>query len=138
MGLAYATADRGACHMRAWPAANEAYGDLDPFTIAGKAALVVELQDYNAVKFSTIVCDFWALSLETLAEMLFLVTGKTFSTADLEQIGERTVNIARLFNVREGFAAKDDTLPERVFKDALKTGATAGRLLPREEYDKMP
>ncbi len=137
MGLAYATSDRGACHMRAWPVANEAYGDLDPFTSEGKAQLVVELQHYNAVKFSTILCDFWALSLDTLAEILTLVTGKTFSTTDLEKIGERTVNIARLFNVREGFTAKDDTLPERVFKDALKTGPTAGRLLPRAEYDKM-
>lgn len=83
MGLAYATSDRGACHMRAWPVANEAYGDLDPFTSEGKAQLVVELQHYNAVKFSTILCDFWALSLDTLAEILTLVTGKTFSTTDL-------------------------------------------------------
>lgn len=30
--------------MRAWPVADEAYGDLDPFTIEGKARLVIDGQ----------------------------------------------------------------------------------------------
>lgn len=137
MGLAYATSDRGACHMRAWPVASEAYGDMDPFTAEGKAQLVIDLQHYNSVKFSTIICDFWALSLDTLAEVLALVTAVPFTTADLEKTGERVVNVARLFNVREGFSGKDDTLPGRIFKDPLKSGATEGKLLPESEFAKM-
>lgn len=137
MGLAYATSDRGACHMRAWPVASEAYGDLDPFTAEGKAQLVIDLQHYNAVKFSTILCDFWALSLDTLAEVLTLVTGAPFTVEDLEITGERVVNIARLFNGREGFSQKDDTLPGRIFEDPLKSGATEGKLLPESEFVKM-
>ena len=137
MGLAYATSDRGACHMRAWPVASEAYGDMDPFTAEGKAQLVIELQHYNSVKFSTILCDFWALSLDTLAEVLTLVTDAPFTTADLEKTGERVVNLARLFNGREGFSGKDDTLPGRIFKDPLKSGATEGKLLPESEFAKM-
>ncbi|SFR05223.1 aldehyde ferredoxin oxidoreductase family protein [Desulfoscipio geothermicus] len=137
MGLAYATSDRGACHTRAWPIADEAYGDMDPFTIEGKAELVVGLQHYNAAKFSTILCDFWALSLETVAELLTLVTGKQYTEKDLKIIGERIVNLARMFNIREGFDAKDDRLPQRIYKEALKTGATAEKLLPEEEFNKM-
>jgi aldehyde:ferredoxin oxidoreductase len=137
MGLAYATSDRGACHMRAWPVASEAYGDMDPFTAEGKAQLVIDLQHYNSVKFSTILCDFWALSLDTLAEVLSLVTDAPFTTADLEKTGERVVNTARLFNGREGFTGKDDTLPGRIFKDPLKSGATEGKLLPESEFAKM-
>ncbi|SDK03304.1 aldehyde ferredoxin oxidoreductase family protein [Natronincola ferrireducens] len=137
MGLAYATSDRGACHMRAWPVAQEAYGDVDAFTEEGKAAMVIELQNYNAVKFSSILCDFWALDLEVLSQVLNAVTGESFAVEELDKIGERVVNIGRLFNQREGFSSKDDILPNRIFKDALKSGATAGKKIPKESFDKM-
>ena len=137
MGLAYATSDRGGCHMRAWPIADEAYGDLDPFTIEGKAKLVIDGQHYNAVKFSLILCDFWALSLETMSEVISCVLGREVSVAELEKAGERIGNVARLFNVREGFKAADDSLPTRIFKDPLKSGTPAGRVLPREQFDSM-
>lgn len=137
MGLAYATSDRGACHMRAWPVAQEAYGDIDPFTIEGKAAMVIELQNYNAVKFSSIICDFWALDLEVLSQVLNAVTGEKFTVEELDKIGERVVSIGRLFNQREGFTSKDDILPNRIFNDALKSGATAGKKIPKEDFEKM-
>lgn len=137
MGLAYATSDRGACHMRAWPAAEEAYGDRDPFTIEGKAQLVLEMQHYNAVKFSLILCDFWALSVETMAELMQALTGEPFTVQELEKAGERVVNLARQFNVKEGFTKDNDNLPGRIFKEALTTGTTAGKVLPQEEFSKM-
>ena len=137
MGLAYATSDRGACHMRAWPVVVEAYGDVDAFTIEGKAKLVAKMQDINSVKFSTIICDFWALKIDVLAEVLNLVTGENFSHDDLMKIGERINNIARLFNIREGFTREQDTLPNRIFNDTIKTGHTAGRNIPKEEFEKM-
>jgi aldehyde:ferredoxin oxidoreductase len=137
MGLAYGTADRGACHMRAWPAAVEAFGDIDPFTSEGKAALVIGMQDDNAVKFSAIFCDFWALSTDRMAEILSLLLEREITAAELTTTGERIYNLARLFNEREGFDRKDDSLPERIFSEKLTTGFTAGKLLPREEYEKM-
>jgi aldehyde:ferredoxin oxidoreductase len=137
MGLAYATADRGGCHMRAWPIADEAFGKLDPFTIEGKAKLVITGQHYNSVKFSLILCDFWALSLETMSKVISCVLGREVSVADLQKAGERIWNLSRLFNVREGFKAADDSLPARIFKDPLKSGAAAGRVLPRDQFDSM-
>ena len=137
MGLAYGTADRGACHMRAWPTAVEAFGDIDPYTSEGKAKLVIGMQDDNSVKFSAIFCDFWALSTERMAEILSLLLEREVTATELTTIGERTYNLARLFNEREGFNRKDDYLPERIFSEKLSTGTTAGKLLPREEYEKM-
>jgi len=137
MGLAYATSDRGACHMRAWPVADEAYGDLDPFTVEGKAQLVIDLQHYNAAKFSLILCDFWALSMETMGTLVSNLQERTVSEQELTLVGERVVNLARQFNVREGYSKDNDTLPERIFKETLKTGATKGQFLPREEFEKM-
>lgn len=137
MGLAYATSDRGACHMRAWPVAMEAYGDLDPFTVDGKAQLVMDMQNSNAVKFSLILCDFWATGEEAMAEVLNLITGENYTAEELLVIGERVVNLARAFNIREGFSGAQDTLPGRIFNDALKSGATAGKKIPKEAFDRM-
>jgi aldehyde:ferredoxin oxidoreductase len=137
MGLAYATADRGACHMRAWPIAVEAFGEMDPFTAEGKAGLVKEMQDDNAAKFSAIFCDFWAVDGETQARILSAALGREVTAAELKKIGERIYNLARLFNQREGFGIKDDTLPARIFNEKLPGGPSEGRLLPREEFVKI-
>ncbi|MGQ9556971.1 MAG: aldehyde ferredoxin oxidoreductase family protein [Desulfurispora sp.] len=137
MGLAYATAPRGACHMSAWPVAEEAYGERDPFSIEGKARLVIDLQHYNAAKFSLILCDFWALSFERMAELLEPVLGWKPGAGDLEKCGERIFNLARLFNLREGIDGSQDTLPARIFKQPLQGGATDGRLLPEESFTAM-
>ncbi len=137
MGLAYGTADRGACHMRAWPAAVEAFGDIDPFTAEGKAELVIGMQDDNSVKFSAIFCDFWALSTERMAEILTVLLERKIEAAELTTIGERINNLARLFNEREGFTRKDDDLPDRIFNEKLATGFTAGKLLPKDDYEIM-
>jgi aldehyde:ferredoxin oxidoreductase len=137
MGLAYATASRGGCHMSAWPVADEAFGKVNPFTIEGKAQLVINGQNYNAIKFSLILCDFWALSLDTMSQIISCVLNRQIPVAELETAGERIWNIMRMFNVREGFNVADDSLPERIFKDALKSGVTAGKVLPRHQFDIM-
>jgi len=137
MGLAYGTSDRGACHMRAWPAAEEAFGDIDPFTIEGKAEMVIGMQNVNAVKFSAVFCDFWALSTERMAEIMSLLLDREIHADEMTTMGERIYNLARLFNQREGFDRKDDYLPRRIYEEELTTGKTKGRLLPLDEYEKM-
>jgi aldehyde:ferredoxin oxidoreductase len=137
MGLAYATASRGGCHMSAWPVADEAFGKVNPFTIEGKAQLVISGQNINAIKFSLILCDFWALSLETMSQLMSCLFARDVSISELEKAGERIWNILRLFNVREGLDVKDDSLPERIFKDALKSGVTTGKVLPRDQFSIM-
>jgi aldehyde:ferredoxin oxidoreductase len=37
----------------------------------------------------------------------------------LRQAGERICNLERLFNLREGFTRKDDTLPKRLLREAI-------------------
>jgi aldehyde:ferredoxin oxidoreductase len=136
MSLAYATSDRGGCHMRAWPAADEAFGSLDPFTFEGKAELVVNGQHYNAVKFSSIICDFWAIALESLAEILSKALSRDLCADDLSRTGERIWNLGRLFNVAGGFRRKDDMLPDRIFNETLKTGFAATKKVPRDAFEK--
>jgi aldehyde:ferredoxin oxidoreductase len=61
-------------------------------------------------------------------------TGWNLTIDDLLQIGERGTNLARIFNLREGFSRKDDTLPERIFQ-GLENGPLVGLGLPREDFD---
>ena len=53
------------------------------------------------------------------------------------KVGERINNVARAFNVREGFTRADDTLPERVLTTPLKEGPSKGHFISREELETM-
>jgi aldehyde:ferredoxin oxidoreductase len=53
---------------------------------------------------------------------------------DALKLGERAINIARVFNVREGFSRQDDQLPERMFQP-LEGGALTGQFIPRDEFE---
>jgi len=61
-------------------------------------------------------------------------TGWDFSIDEALQIGERATNMARLFNLREGFSRQDDNLPERLYH-GLENGALQGEAMPRAEFE---
>ncbi len=65
------------------------------------------------------------------------VTGFSYTTAEIEEVGERVNNLARAFNVREGFTRKDDTLPERVLTEPLEAGASKGHFISKDDLKKM-
>jgi aldehyde:ferredoxin oxidoreductase len=62
-------------------------------------------------------------------------TGWEVTVEELLKIGERGTNLARLFNLREGFTPADDTLPARLFTP-LENGPLAGKALSRDEFDR--
>ena len=61
-------------------------------------------------------------------------TGWDLTIDDLLEIGERATNMARIFNLREGFSRKDDILPERIF-EGLENGPLKGMPYPRGEFE---
>ncbi len=61
-------------------------------------------------------------------------TGWNLEMSDLLQIGERATNMARIFNLREGFSRQDDTLPERIFQ-GLENGPLQGIPYPRDGFE---
>lgn len=139
MSLAYAVSDRGACHMRAYAPNEEVFAaSIPPYTAEGKGEMVYNLAQFNAVKFSLCICDFWGtLSMETMAELMTLVTGKEWTEEEMAEVGTRVINIARAFNQREGFSSKDDTAPKRIFNDVIKSGPAAGQKIPEEAFEDM-
>ncbi len=134
MALAYATADRGACHLRAWAVAFDAFGEMDPYSFVGKAQLVKDLQDLNSIKWSLIICDFWLSSYEDLAKLLKDALGREYKVEELRLIGEGIWNISRIFNIREGFKREDDTLPPKMFYEPLRGGKTDGKTVDLNQF----
>ncbi len=66
---------------------------------------------------------------------LAYVTGESYSLGRLTESGERNFNMERLFNVREGFSFKEDTLPGRILDEPLfdeqEKGVPLGDMLPK-------
>ncbi len=129
MGIAYATCNRGACHLRAWTPGVETSGAMDPHTTAGKSEWVVHEQNRTTAHDNTGTCLFIGGSggpLESLVPCTAAVRGIPYTADDFVRIGERTWNLERLFNLRAGLTREDDNLPQRLLKDAHKSGPSAG------------
>ena len=131
MGLAYATANRGACHLRGYTVASEVLGipvKTDPLVTEGKAGLVKAFQDATSVFDSAGVCIFttFAWTLADLQPQLAAACLEEFTLDELGKIGERIWNMERDFNNRAGFTEKDDTLPKRLLTEPAKTGPAKG------------
>jgi len=132
MALAYATADRGGDHLRAWTITAELE---ELFTIKGKAKLTKDLQDRNSALWCLIGCDnilanttgdpmkFVDYSINALNTIGWKeVFGWEMDRQKFLEIGEGIYNLTRLFNLREGFSRSDDRLPERLKEPREDTG----------------
>ncbi|MEE9590203.1 MAG: aldehyde ferredoxin oxidoreductase family protein [Hyphomicrobiaceae bacterium] len=131
MGLTYATSNRGACHLRSYTVASEILGipeKTDPLVTDGKAGLVKAFQDATAAVDSSGLCLFttFAWTLEDIAPQVDAACEGNWSPDSLLECGERIWNLERQFNNQAGFTAADDKLPERLMKDAAKTGPAEG------------
>jgi aldehyde:ferredoxin oxidoreductase len=131
MGLAYATSNRGACHLRGYTVASEVLGipvKTDPLVTDGKPELVKAFQDATAAVDSAGLCVFttFAWTLADIAPQVAAACGEPYTVEELTTIGERIWNMERDFNNRAGFTAADDTLPPRLLTEAIKTGPAKG------------
>ena len=131
IGLAYATSNRGGCHLRGYTIASEVLGipvKTEPSATEGKPELVKAFQDATAAFDSAGVCIFttFAWSLPDLAPQLQAACDEGYTVEELEKIGERIWNMEREFNNAAGFTKADDSLPKRLLTEAAKTGGSKG------------
>ncbi|MFX0168038.1 MAG: aldehyde ferredoxin oxidoreductase family protein [Candidatus Hodarchaeota archaeon] len=131
-GLAYATSNRGGCHLRAYLIGPEILGSpvlVDRDRVDGKPELVILFQNLSAAMDSLVLCRFttFAFSVNDYAELASAATGFPINSQEFLQIGDRIWNLERLFNLREGFTAKDDCLPPR-FSTPLPEGGSRNRV----------
>ena len=74
------------------------------------------------------------LTLEDMASLLAAVTGWSTSSFEIMQFGKRRLDLMRVYNLREGLTAADDTLPERFFTEPVGIGRWAQTHLDRQRF----
>ncbi len=146
MGIAYATSNRGACHLRAYTPAAELgvmpFGSLkvDPLAWKGKGELTKIFQDVHAVSDSLDLCKFsaFAQGMSEYTEQFNGVTGLDYSVEELLKCGERIYNLERYYNNQAGFREGSDYLPKRFTHEPSTMPGSEGHVceldLMLEEY----
>ncbi|EGB15598.1 Aldehyde ferredoxin oxidoreductase [Pseudodesulfovibrio mercurii] len=147
-GLNYATSFTGADHCRGY-AFQELFGipvpkAVDRFASEGKGELTVWNQDVRtATTDLPTMCGFLLdmalpdIALQNTADLMEAVTGLVYTPEEVQKAGERVNNLARLFNIRQGFTRADDNLPDRLISEPLAHGGSKGQCISREELDMM-
>lgn len=136
MGLAYATSDRGACHLRATFYKAELSGMMSPDQIEGKAEMVIDFEDRHTLFDSLIICRFFRdlYPWQAISVLIHATTGMKLDKKRLQMTASNITGKAREFNLREGVKRTDDVLPKRFFEERLQD---SGKLLPRADFGKM-
>ena len=142
MALGLAVSTRGACHNRSSAYEADFSAKVDRLAVDDQRGhIAAEGEDFSAVLDSLIWCKFLRKAFDDLyeesAEIYTHITGWDMSADDLRLAGERINNLKKQFNIREGWQRADDTLPPRVFQEALPTGVAAGVGLDKQDLDMM-
>lgn len=125
--------------------AEKEFGDrraVDRFSPEGKAALIKRAMIVSVVLDSLGICKVPALTLigdfdlKHEAALTASVTGWNIDSEDLLHIGERIVNVERLFNLTNGADAGDDRISRRFIEEAMNEGPAAGRTVELEHMVK--
>jgi len=124
MGLTFATAPRGACHLRTTFYKPELAGLIPPDQIEDKAELLTDYEDRLNIFDTLILCRFYRdlYPWEELEKLIHMVTGLTVSKTELRQKAAALATLTRNFNLREGLKPEDDHLPARLHKEKLPSG----------------
>lgn len=159
--LSNSVASRGSDHLRSRPvwvsfefpseSMESVYGDLvdsDVFSYLGKGKVIFWWEHYLAMFDMLGLCKF--LGFHTLPpgikfsffqEVIKTGCGEDFTEDHLKEIGERVINMERLYLQREGITRKDDYPPQKVFLPLKETEGMReedkGRKLDKGKYDTM-
>jgi aldehyde:ferredoxin oxidoreductase len=147
-GLAFVTNNRGADHCRAEVNCSEIYEttmlgywspgkDIDRHAIKGKAKMTKHYQDYCAWAYDSLgFCYFLLMDTpeQDVVDLLESATGVDFGGVEaLNKIGERIFTLERLFNLKAGLSAKDDSLPKRFLKEPMPEGPSKGQVFEQDQ-----
>ena len=155
VGLGYAVSETGGDHLVGYH--DTILSNPDSITFKGVPALGItealparELSDRKVANYA--IMENWSslgkvvgfcyfgpvprsfIQVDQVQMAIESATGWDLSIQGLLQIGERATNLARIFNIREGFSRQDDTLPERLFMP-LENGALAGTSISKPDFE---
>ncbi len=149
LGLGYAVSPTGADHCHnlhdtAYAKAGGALQGIHPFGILepvpaddlslNKVRLYKQVTNWRTFSNCSVQCYFVPWKPHQTLALIQGMTGWNASLLELVQVGERAVNLTRCFNIREGFTAADDHLPDR-FTEAFTSGPLEGVAIDREALE---
>jgi len=150
MGLGYATNSRGACHIRGeihdltlysvqhWRVTmDHNIGPVDPHRWDDKPVLAADVQDWFCIIDSCGMCNFMfflTLNEDHARALIEAATGIDMGGhKGLMKTGERIFNLERLFNLKSGLTARDDSLPKRMLEEPMPEGPAKGMVVHLDE-----
>ena len=105
-----------------------------------KVKFAFETQKNYSFLDTASLCQFvwgpaWTLyGPDEVVALMRAVTGWDVTIEEVQQVGERRINMLRAFNAREGVGRELDTLPKKLFKP-LKGGRSDGLFIPPAELE---
>jgi aldehyde:ferredoxin oxidoreductase len=148
LGLGYAISPTGAdhCHNmhdtvyeRRIGSAGSAMGIYEPIPSQELSPRKVRLQLYGSLWQHTlnclIFCQFVPFASDKMASLVNGITGWNTNLWELMKVGERVVNMGRVFNVRQGIDIANDFLPKR-FLTPFDSGPLEGVSIKKKELEK--
>ncbi len=123
-GMAYATADIGASHLREWVLTSK----IPDEPAAGMMDVLIASQNEKVARDCYIACTFaWDhLGVDGARELFNAITGFGLTADDIVTAGERIWSLTRAFNNTLGIDRSHDTLSHRHLHDPLPTGPAKG------------
>ena len=146
LAIGYATSPTGAEHVSNMhddeyqagsPAleAIKALGIQEPLSIFDLSPAKVRMFQYvvnwEHFRDCVIICVGVPFNHSQIMQLVNGATGWNTSVFELMKVGERALALARAFNAREGYTAKDDIIPERLYR-AFNSGPLKDKEIDRE------
>jgi aldehyde:ferredoxin oxidoreductase len=146
LGIGYAVNPHGADHCFSIGEGTTPMGinQFHPFGIlnplpddlsARRLSLYRLTHSLGALKDCMVLCMFPQCDYEDQVEILKSVTGWDTGIIELVKVGDRVINLMRMFNIREGFSAANDMLPERYFQPKTD-GVLIDKPVDRDQIEK--
>jgi len=82
-----------------------------------------------------VICGFLPYTRKQMTEIIEAVTGWNTSVWECMKVGERSITMARAFNMIHGLSAEDDRLPDRIH-EPFSGGPLEGIAVGRDEMEK--
>ncbi|MCK4392066.1 aldehyde ferredoxin oxidoreductase, partial [Candidatus Bipolaricaulota bacterium] len=83
-------------------------------------------------KYAFAPCRYY--SFAEMVDLISAITGWEVSLWELMKVGERRLNMQRVFNLREGLSPEQDKLPERVYAQ-IDSGPNKGVAMSKQEVE---
>jgi aldehyde:ferredoxin oxidoreductase len=140
--LGCAVGTRGPCHNRSLAYEPDAKGKVDRLTTGPERGMMAkEAEEFAGVLDIMMFCKFLRGCFDDMwtevPEVWKHSTGLDMTPDELHLLTERSWNLKKAFNIREGWTKADDWIPPRWLKDPMPAGGSKGAVVSEDGLREM-